>query len=426
MTNLLLFVVSVAVAQLTASQTQAVARVYAGLQCPLSVCGSVDDAIAACATTRIGNAGVSCTGGFVTALTLPWGKAVAGQIVSDIGQLSELRFVGIYRQAVSGSLPEAFFDLTNLVEINIDHNLLSGTLSRSLGRLTNLEVLHINNNTALVGRLPSQIGALQRLHTLKISDTAVVGPWPAVIANMPCLEMVWTTPQLGNPPLPDTPCPPAVRASFMVPLADRTVVIRPPTTTTTRATTTTTTTTTTTPAPTTVPRTFARITMPAALTLPLVSSTAAVETNATDAPTLAVTADEQFTDTAAAAPSNDSTLPIAIGASIGGVLVLVAVLVLAYTIVQRRRRAAAAAAVNSSPSPSPLPSPSSSVATFSQMPDQQQFESARYQVLRVQNMYYDLPKSNAPSTVYFGGKYQSGNFDADDEFHAYSQGRVQT
>jgi len=63
---------------------------------------------------------------------------------------------------LSGSIPSELGGLTNLRYLFLDFNQLSGNIPSELGSLTNLEGLHLNSNQ-LSGSIPQQLMNLSKL-----------------------------------------------------------------------------------------------------------------------------------------------------------------------------------------------------------------------------------------------------------------------
>ncbi|KAL0924138.1 hypothetical protein M5K25_004946 [Dendrobium thyrsiflorum] len=102
--------------------------------------------------------GVTCneTSGRVTGLDLAGTKAspLAGMLNSDIGNLTELRFLSLPYNSFSGEIPAA-----------------------AIGALRQLELLDLRGNN-FSGRIPDQIGNLPSLGVLDLSYNSLQGPIP--------------------------------------------------------------------------------------------------------------------------------------------------------------------------------------------------------------------------------------------------------
>ncbi|KAJ9686922.1 hypothetical protein PVL29_015678 [Vitis rotundifolia] len=84
---------------------------------------------------------------------------LAGQLVSQLGQLTNLQYLELYSNNISGKIPEELGNLTNLVSLDLymnkrlNNNTLTGTIPRSLTTVNTLQVLDLSNNQ-LTGDIP--------------------------------------------------------------------------------------------------------------------------------------------------------------------------------------------------------------------------------------------------------------------------------
>ena len=313
-------------AQLNDQQRSALARVHAAIGCPPgtgppAAFGDLAKQIETCAQKPLDGplgASVSCSNGFVTAVQLQWQgdatKGVTGSIATQIGLLSELRYVGFYRQNIRGTIPEELFNCQHLVSVDLDFNpALSGTISTRIGLLTKLESLHWNDNS-LMGTVPSQLGRLTRLQRIRLAGNAgLVGDFAESIGNLSCVTELTAPPSFKTRPQ-KMPCPTALAAQLMIPLAQRTVVVS---TTTTRVT----------------PPTTLTVTV---LTLPTTPWTAASAATSEDA---AATTSEGSGGEVAPATSPIS-IPLIAGVTVGAVLCIIALGVLLWSIRAKQRGSA--------------------------------------------------------------------------------------
>ncbi len=75
-----------------------------------------------------------------------------------------------------------------LVELNMEENNLTGTLPPELENLRNLQILELVANRGLAGQIPTQLGNLERLLELNLSDNSLSGPIPSELENLKRLE----------------------------------------------------------------------------------------------------------------------------------------------------------------------------------------------------------------------------------------------
>ena len=86
-------------------------------------------------------------------------------------------------------------DADEVSEVNLYSNELSGEIPSELGNLTNLETLKLDRNE-LSGEIPSELGNLTNLETLKLSWHELSGEIPSELGNLTNLETLWLD---GNP-----------------------------------------------------------------------------------------------------------------------------------------------------------------------------------------------------------------------------------
>ncbi|MCY4506955.1 MAG: hypothetical protein OXG35_08350, partial [Acidobacteria bacterium] len=85
--------------------------------------------------------------------------------------------------ALTGALPSELGNLTNLQTLRLDFNDLSGSIPNELGRLVNLRYLSLIYND-LSGPIPSALGGLVALETLFLNGNKLTGRVPAWLGNL--------------------------------------------------------------------------------------------------------------------------------------------------------------------------------------------------------------------------------------------------
>ena len=103
--------------------------------------------------------------GRVTQLSLS-DTRLSGSIPAELGQLTYLKSLYLYKNYLKGSIPAELGNLTNLTSLILGENNLSGSIPVELGNLTNLQSL-ILSDSRLSGSFPVELGNLtnlQRLH----------------------------------------------------------------------------------------------------------------------------------------------------------------------------------------------------------------------------------------------------------------------
>ncbi|PIN07006.1 Serine/threonine protein kinase [Handroanthus impetiginosus] len=106
-----------------------------------------------------------------------------GELPSEIGLLTNLSYLFLYKNAFSGSIPPEIGNLQNLQVLDLSTNHFSGEIPPTIGNLTNLLILQLYSNN-LLGTIPRVIGDLQSLEVLDISTNRLSGELPESISNL--------------------------------------------------------------------------------------------------------------------------------------------------------------------------------------------------------------------------------------------------
>ncbi|XP_007226511.2 BRASSINOSTEROID INSENSITIVE 1-associated receptor kinase 1 [Prunus persica] len=131
---------------------------------------------------------------------------LSGQLVSQLGVLSNLQYLELYSNNITGNIPAELGTLTNLVSLDLYLNGLRGTIPDTLGKLEKLRFLRLNNNT-LTGDIPMALTKIQSLQVLDLSSNNLTGDIPVNGS----FSLFTPISYKNNPllkPLPATPSPP--------------------------------------------------------------------------------------------------------------------------------------------------------------------------------------------------------------------------
>jgi len=71
-------------------------------------------------------------------------NALAGSIPTEIGGLTDLKFLKIQKNDITGTIPTEFGEMTNLENIRLNGNELTGTLPSEIGNLASLRKLFLS------------------------------------------------------------------------------------------------------------------------------------------------------------------------------------------------------------------------------------------------------------------------------------------
>ncbi|KAH9686223.1 BRASSINOSTEROID INSENSITIVE 1-associated receptor kinase 1 [Citrus sinensis] len=102
---------------------------------------------------------------------------LSGQLVSQLGQLTNLQYLELYSNNISGKVPEELGNLTNLVSLDLYLNNLNGPIPTTLGKLSKLRFLRLNNNS-LMGEIPRSLTNVNSLQVLDLSNNKLTGDIP--------------------------------------------------------------------------------------------------------------------------------------------------------------------------------------------------------------------------------------------------------
>lgn len=111
-----------------------------------------------------------------------------GVTTNDDGRVTGLRLT---RNRMRGTLPAELGDLRNLRVIGLARNDLEGSIPAALGNLGSLERVSLHDNTRLSGALPAEIGDLSGLQRLAISNTGLSGPLSAELTGLTALSQMF-------------------------------------------------------------------------------------------------------------------------------------------------------------------------------------------------------------------------------------------
>ena len=146
-----------------------------------------------CDPSPPGNPGADCAVLLATrdllagdmALNLNWNKAVSvnswqGVTVGPEGRVTGLDLAGL---GLNGRIPSDLGRLDRLVSLSLQRNRLSGRIPPELGDLASLERLNLSYN-ALIGGIPPELAKLENLEELWLKYNRLTGPVPAALGEL--------------------------------------------------------------------------------------------------------------------------------------------------------------------------------------------------------------------------------------------------
>ena len=116
-----------------------------------------------------------------------WSNQLSGEIPPELGELANLQSLWLYNNQLTGEIPSELGSLGNLAQFSLGGNQLSGGIPSELGNLANLEWLVLSYNQ-LSGGIPSELGNLANLEWLGLSHNQLSGEIPSELGNLPNLQ----------------------------------------------------------------------------------------------------------------------------------------------------------------------------------------------------------------------------------------------
>ena len=126
--------------------------------------------------------------GRVTELFLQENR-LTGELPAELGDLSELRILGLWSNELTGEIPPELARLTDLEQFAVGGNRLHGTVPEWLADFRNLEELHLPTNR-FTGQLPAWLGDLP-LRRLILGNNRFDGDIPEELGNLRYLRALW-------------------------------------------------------------------------------------------------------------------------------------------------------------------------------------------------------------------------------------------
>lgn len=116
-------------------------------------------------------------------------QGLQGEIVDEIGYLTDLKNIDLGQNSIKGTLPSSFGEMKSLEKLQLQSNLFTGSVPSNYNNLTSLEILDLSSNS-ITGSLPDDIWEFEKLRNLMLFGTSISGTIPNTISHMHSLEVL--------------------------------------------------------------------------------------------------------------------------------------------------------------------------------------------------------------------------------------------
>ena len=117
-------------------------------------------------------------------VALNWSRAVPMDcwrgVTMDDGRVSKLLLRGL---GLNGRVPPELGNLDRLVHLSLQRNRLTGSIPPELGNLASLQILQLGHNN-LTGTIPPELARLPQLRQLGLRNNRLAGPVPAALRDL--------------------------------------------------------------------------------------------------------------------------------------------------------------------------------------------------------------------------------------------------
>lgn len=134
---------------------------------------------------------------------VPLQAGLQNPIPPELGQLSALRVLDLSGNRLSGSIPAELGQLANLEELDLSSNQLEGSIPGVLGNLRQLTYLNLGRNQ-LTGTIPAELASLTSLIALDLGINQLSDPFPPELGNLSALQSLSLSSNQFEGPIPAT------------------------------------------------------------------------------------------------------------------------------------------------------------------------------------------------------------------------------
>ena len=115
---------------------------------------------------------------------------LTGRIPRELGSLTHLENLFLYRNGLTGPIPPELGNLASLRTLSLGENDLTGPVPPELGNLANLRWLELDEND-LTGPIPPELGNLTELRSLSLAANRLADRIPRELTGLPNLRTLY-------------------------------------------------------------------------------------------------------------------------------------------------------------------------------------------------------------------------------------------
>ena len=117
------------------------------------------------------------------------GANISGQVIPELGNLSMLETLLLFKNHLSGEIPSSIGKLKSLKAIDLSENKLTGSIPSEITMLKELTLLHLMDNK-LRGEIPQEISELSKLNTFQVFNNSLRGTLPPKLGSNGLLKLL--------------------------------------------------------------------------------------------------------------------------------------------------------------------------------------------------------------------------------------------
>ncbi|CAL9750740.1 unnamed protein product, partial [Musa acuminata subsp. burmannicoides] len=130
-------------------------------------------------------------------------NSISGEIPQTVGNFVRLEYLDLSNNGINGKIPQAIGNLSNLLELHLSGNKIVGWIPPSIGNLTNLIILDLSMNN-IIGYIPETLGTLIHMEELYLFDNRISGQIPETIGDLQNLRILFLSNNHISGQIPNT------------------------------------------------------------------------------------------------------------------------------------------------------------------------------------------------------------------------------